>query len=263
MVRRQPHLLSGYGTLIYEFARFCAREGLSTSAIPLRLIKYTAEMMPEHQRDFARTFFGCPVVSEYGTAETGVISFQHPDGSHHVMEDCVYVEYEKDEASGLFRILVTNLHSQSYPLIRYDTGDLVRGDGLGICTCSLPFRVMEDVIGRSSDIVKAPGGRRVHSNIFSYIMKELVKRYDSVEQLRFVQIRLDVIRVEMSLREGTSMGLQDFIRGMIRERIHPDMDVKFEITKHIPRMESGKRRYFVSELDHDPPARVGHHSGLQ
>ena len=48
------------------------------------------------------TTLGCPVVSEYGSAETGIISYQCPRGSHHVSDDTIHLEN-----TGIFSALVS------------------------------------------------------------------------------------------------------------------------------------------------------------
>lgn len=247
IVKRNPKILSGYGTLIYEFAQYLERKHINGSEFNLKAVKYTAEMMYDYQREYIENIFSCPVVSEYGTAETGVVSFQCAKGSNHVMSDCVYVEFEKDPDTGFFRIIVTNLHATGFPIIRYDTGDLVKSDALGKCSCGLPFPIMDEIIGRSSDIVITPEGIRIHSNIFSYIIKELVKKYQVIDQLRFIQKNITEIEVEMV--SGTQdNNIKENIARLIGERISPSIKLTFKKRTDLERTKSGKLRYFISRI---------------
>lgn len=246
IVSKKPPLLSGYGTLIYEFARYVHKQKLDFQRPIMRVIKYTAEMMYDYQRDFASKVFRCPVVSEYGSAETGIVSFQCPQGGHHVMSDCVLVEFKKDNYTGLFRVIVTNLNSYGFPIIRYDTGDLVKTECFSNCSCGLPFPIMNEIIGRSSDIVQTPEGKRVHSNIFSYIIKELMKIYANIDQIRFIQRNVNEIIVEVVAKKEIN-GLKDDIVHLVQERLSPKMQVNFKRTSSLKRSDSRKLRYFVSE----------------
>jgi phenylacetate-CoA ligase len=248
MVRKNPRILSGYGSLIYEFAKYIQNKRLNSRQLHLKLVKYTAEMMFDYQRKFVSELFSCPVVSEYGSAETGIVAFQCPDGKYHVMNDCVCLEFEKDHFTGYYKIIITNLNSYSFPLIRYDTGDLVRSNHLTKCTCGLPFPVMDEIIGRSSDVVMAPDGKRIHSNIFSYIIKELIKKYDNIKQLRFIQTKLDELKVEMLTSLVENELLKVDIANLIHERISSKLRVTFDENYKNERTDTGKLRYFISEL---------------
>lgn len=247
IISKKPSLLSGYGTLIYEFARYVHKQKLDFQRPIMRAIKYTAEMMYDYQKDFASKVFRCPIVSEYGSAETGVVSFQCPQGGHHVMSDCALVEFKKDHHTGLFRVIVTNLNSYGFPIIRYDTGDLVETDIVSNCSCRLPFPIMGEIIGRSSDIVQTPEGTKVHSNIFSYIIKELMKSYGDIDQIRFTQRKVNEIAVEVVAKQDIE-GLKDDIVHLVQERLSPKMQVNFKRTSSLKRADSRKLRYFISEM---------------
>lgn len=58
--------------------------------------------------------FGAKIISEYGAAESGLIAYECPEcGNMHINMENVIVEESEGE------IVVTNLLSRSFPIIRY------------------------------------------------------------------------------------------------------------------------------------------------
>jgi len=66
---------------------------------------------------------------------------------------------------GLFELVGTGFNNVSMPLIRYRCGDLVRpAPAEERCACGRSFPLIEEVVGRVDDSIKAPGralGRRL------------------------------------------------------------------------------------------------------
>lgn len=87
--------------------------------------------------------FGLKILSEYGSAESGLIAFECPEGNMHIAMEHVIVEEEDGE------ILVTNLLSKSFPIIRYRLGDMVElADTDFKCSCGRAHPVILNIAGR-------------------------------------------------------------------------------------------------------------------
>lgn len=54
------------------------------------------------------------------------------------------------------KLLVTVLFSRTQPLIRYEIADRVRMTGQS-CPCGRPLTLIEDIHGRTGDVVYLPG----------------------------------------------------------------------------------------------------------
>jgi phenylacetate-CoA ligase len=108
--------------------------------------------------------WGCHVYDLYGTNEMGSAGFEcrHKNGLH-VMEDCIYLEIVDVEtgepvASGTTgNMVVTILHRDLPPVIRYNVRDLARIKSSDTCECGSSFRRMDKFLGRSDDMVKLRG----------------------------------------------------------------------------------------------------------
>ena len=117
---------------------------------------------PAMQRRLARTW-GVRVIELYGSTETMLLGTSCAQGTLHLEEGLAHCEV-LDEAADVpaagadGRLVVTTLAVEGSPLVRFDTGDLVRP--LPPCACGDPRRGVV-VLGRAADVT-ALGGRRLH-----------------------------------------------------------------------------------------------------
>jgi len=92
----------------------------------------------------------------------GAFECQAQDGLH-IMEDCIFVEIEDVETGkpvadgGTGNMIVTILHRELPPVIRYNIRDLARILSNEPCSCGGCFRRMDKFLGRSDDMVKLRG----------------------------------------------------------------------------------------------------------
>jgi phenylacetate-CoA ligase len=254
MKKYRPKLLSGYSSFLYEFSLFINNNQLNVEPIRPKIIKYTAEMMYDFQRETIEKVFNCPVIGEYGSAEIGVIAYQCAKGNYHVFNDCCILEFEERE-DGLYEIIATNLIARGFPFVRYRTGDLVAKPVNSSCACGLPFPAIEPIIGRSADIVFTPERKRIHSNICSNIIKHLIKGGYSIDRFLFIQESVSQLKVLVSPFEAENLGFQIELTSLVHDKISPAMQVVIKPFSNYEHFEQrGKLRYFISKLkENDTP----------
>jgi phenylacetate-CoA ligase len=160
------------------------------------------------------------------------------------MSDCVFVEFFECpglESNNLKEIVVTDLHSFSFPIIRYRLGDLVKLSEKP-CSCGLPFPTFEKVVGRSSEIFEIDG-KKHHSLLFYYIVKSLGKNCDLV-QFRVVQKSKRGFCYQLCGIEK-NIFLEKEIIAKTKQELGNEINVTFEYPDQMPREASGKLRDFV------------------
>ncbi|UZJ65459.1 hypothetical protein OKW96_04505 [Sphingobacterium sp. KU25419] len=135
--------LEGYSSMIYEVAKIINLTPNAKKPLGIKLIKGTSEKIYDNYHNETIKAFGSKIRSEYGAAEAGLIAFECPEGSMHINSENVLVEIEDGE------ILVTNLVSHSFPIIRYKLGDQVSlaPDNFK-CKCGRQHPVIIDILGR-------------------------------------------------------------------------------------------------------------------
>lgn len=249
--RRRPVFLSGYTSMIYEFAFFLAEQSLDGRELGLKIAKCTSETIHEHQRQLIEKVFGCQVVSEYGSAETGIISFECEHRGHHLMNDCVYVEYV-DEAGNPTkgegaRLLVTDLNNYTLPMIRYEIGDL----GTPVdekCGCGRGLPLIKNIVGRASNIAIGVNDKIYHSIIFYYIMKGFMAKGGGIKQFKVIQEAKDRLTFQIVKAQGFNESKINYIDQKIRSYFGERMGIDYQFAEAIPRDPSGKLKDFETKL---------------
>jgi phenylacetate-coenzyme A ligase PaaK-like adenylate-forming protein len=118
-----------------------------------------------HYRAIARAFPGVPVVSSYGSTETGHVFTQCDRGAFHQNTATCHVDIQPIRPdrgdSRVGRILVSTLDNHWFTLLRFDIGDLARVQSAP-CTCGrTDGLVLESIEGRLRDITFDCTGRVV------------------------------------------------------------------------------------------------------
>jgi phenylacetate-coenzyme A ligase PaaK-like adenylate-forming protein len=124
-----------------------------------------SSLPPALQRRLTRTW-GARVIELYGSTETMLLGTSCPAGTLHLEPALVYAEIldpatgEPAAEGGEGALVVTTLGVEGSPLIRLDTGDVVRR--LPPCPCG-DTRPAILVLGRTGEVVTL-GARRLHTH---------------------------------------------------------------------------------------------------
>ena len=110
--------------------------------------------------------FNVPMVSSYGTTETGYVFMQCEHGKFHQNTGFCRVDFEpfRPEHGGplLGRILVTPLGNPWNYMLRFKTGDLARIDESGSCPCGRDSGIiLSSIEGRGVNLTLTCEGRLV------------------------------------------------------------------------------------------------------
>jgi phenylacetate-coenzyme A ligase PaaK-like adenylate-forming protein len=155
----QPVVLEANPSYLARLARYIEAKGCSVFQPQAVVFTYEYPTLL-HRRQIARVF-RTPLISSYGTTETGYVFMQCEKGLFHQNSDFCQVDFQPlNEAQGgpfLGRILVTPLGNPWCYYLHFDTGDIVQLESSGHCPC-----------GRSSGIIlSALAGRRVNLTLTS------------------------------------------------------------------------------------------------
>lgn len=162
--------LEGYSSMIYETAKIINQNEININA-NLKMIKGTAEKIYDKYQEKVQRAFGKKMISEYGAAEAGIIAFECPKGNMHITMENVIVEEEDNE------IIITNLLSKSFPIIRYKLGDYIKINTEKQCSCGMKHYIIEDVLGRVGNLIYGKTNRYPSLTLY-YIFKNLAINHD-------------------------------------------------------------------------------------
>jgi len=128
LIRRRPHVISGYPTALEILAGALGAQALraSPTAFSSSLVATRGELLGETTRRAIESAFGCRVGDFYNCEEVGNVAWECPRDPKtlHVNTDACIVEIVDSEGNPLpagveGRVLVTNLYNCTMPFIRY------------------------------------------------------------------------------------------------------------------------------------------------
>ncbi|XAG87473.1 hypothetical protein MRN67_14465 [bacterium 19CA01SA08] len=236
---RKIEWIHGYPSVISELAHL-ALENNYRLDYKVKSITLGAESLSANQARVIESFFGVRPKQHYGLAESVAnLSQKSNDAQLHVDEDFAYVEFiPVDGSEGLSRIVGTNFTNKSFPLFRYDTGDLASG----LNENTFP-RVVRDIDGRKEDYVLLPNGSKVGR--LDHIFKDAVY----VDEAQIVQLEDFSLEVKLVVNQAWDDDIHfPELEGEFRERLGRDIKIVLNKVESIERTKSGKLRFVISKV---------------
>jgi phenylacetate-CoA ligase len=177
LIKWKPKFLRGYASSIYLLAKYAMKYNIKLNHI--EAILTASEKLTSEYRKFIENAFKAKVFDHYGQAE--ITAMFHEWNDHDGLNNLEYyghVELIKTNKNNIYKLIATNLHNNVMPLIRYDTGDLVKINKIIKKNEKCNFLKVSEIIGRESDFLKkANGGLIPSTNFYSYFakIKEIIK----------------------------------------------------------------------------------------
>jgi phenylacetate-CoA ligase len=245
----EPKCIFGYPSTIALFCELASQQGFDLSKSGIKVVFSTAEVLYDHYRKTISNAFGkVPVVDGYGSREGGFISHECPEGSMHVLDQNVIVEYlhgDKPVGPGEDgEIVVTHLDNWAMPFIRYRTGDVAQFDTRK-CPCGRHLSIMNKIQGRTTDFIVSPDGRWQHGLSLIYVIRDI----PGVADFKIIQEAVDDIKVLLKIHKTLfpEEGKRQIIEGF-KKRMGHMVNVDIEMVDEIKKDASGKYRYVVSKV---------------
>jgi phenylacetate-CoA ligase len=230
--------LNGYSSMIYEIAKRINKDEKLKREINLSFIKGTSEKIYNVYQEEAVIAFGRKIISEYGSAEAGIIAFECPMGNMHINMETVIVEEVDKE------IVVTNLVSKSFPVIRYRLGDYITLDKATICACGRKSYILKDITGRVGKKIYGMLNEYPSLTLY-YIFKNLAINHKIILNYQVEQRKRGelIFKLEQSLNDKQNQILVNEIKKYFKN----DINVTFETGVHF-KSEQMKQKDFISYL---------------
>lgn len=243
--RWQPDAIVGYTNPLYELARLIEKDPRLSLRVPSVLC--AAEKVHAVQREAIAAAFDAEVFDTYGSREFMLIAAECEahEGLHVSMENLIVEVVDEGglpvEEGGTGRLVITDLHNLGMPFIRYEIGDLARFTRRQ-CSCGRGLQLLEDIVGRTLDVIRTPAGRVVPGEFFPHLMKE----FPDIQRFQVVQERLE--RVRLLLMGTPSAETELAIRDKVSATLGEDMELSIEAVTEIPLTATGKHRVTISRL---------------
>jgi phenylacetate-CoA ligase len=236
--RWRPHCLVAYAGALGQLAEFIL-EGGQRANYPTRCLVTGAEKLLLRHRAMIESAFQLPVHERYGGRDTGCIAFQlEPARSRDFEVDWANLFVEPESEKRYSPILITKLHGDGMPMLRYRIGDL--GQFPAGSRPGHPVFELAEVLGREVDRIWLPNGHWLHGAQMPHLLRDYPVREFMFRQTRDYSVELNIV-------PGEGFGDESF-RGIISTVAAnlPGLEFSLRIRDTIPRTQSNKYRPVVS-----------------
>jgi phenylacetate-CoA ligase len=206
---------------------------------------------------------GSRVHNKYGSRECGDMACECEAGGLHVFSNRVAIEAVDDRGTPLApgqpgRLLITLLANRSFPLIRYEIGD-VGCLSEAHCSCGRPFPLMEGVEGRTIEFLTDTSGGYVSPVFIRHLVgvvhnPGVFRRYQMAQLTgRSYELALEP---EPGAGEDSIRPLHELLIRDLRAVLGEDAQITIRQTERIAEQPSGKFLHTINKTrprDEDPP----------
>jgi phenylacetate-CoA ligase len=226
-----------YGLHIAEEAK---NMGIDPTTLGIERMLCAGEPMPTATRKRLEEAFHCHVFDHIGGTEPcGWAGMCEAQDGLHVIEPFFLVEIldretlQKEVEEGEIGVaVVTPLGRRSFPLVRFNTKDLVI-KGKETCACGRTSRKIKEVVGRTDDL------RKVRGVLFSPTTVEEVirKDFEEIEEFEIVVERrglMDMIMLRAEANPKLPVSAIESTKNRLLERLKVATNLTFHVIMEPP-----------------------------
>ena len=143
----------------------------------------------------------------------------------------------------MYRLIGTQLKNNLFPLIRYDTGDLIKHDPKETCKCGRRARVIKAVLGRNDDYIVLDDNRKIGR--LDHIFKDSL----NISEAQFVQKEMGSSLLYIVRNKNyTYLDEQNIIKN-VKEKLGDDFQLKIKYVDKIKKTLNGKLKQVVNLIN--------------
>ncbi len=242
--KKKKSFLGGYASSLFVLAEIA--EG---QKIKLKSAVSWGDKLFDHYKKKIETVFSCRVYETYGTGEGLMLGAQKDLDYLYIMDPYFIVEILDDNGNEVVdgeigHVVVTSLIHKTMPLIRYKVGDLAikLPSNLYPLKQDLALGLFQKIIGRETDIITTPSGRKliVHSftGVFEYFSE--IKQFQVVQKKNDTAITINYIE-GMNFRNKVLKDIHEKLNHLANEQLM----ITFNQVYEIKNSKSGKPQIVV------------------
>lgn len=240
LTRWKPACVIAYASALGQLAEYVLQKGYRPNYPTHCFITGAEKLWPQH-REAIQKAFSRPAHERYGARDAGGIAFQFEPWRTLDFEidwTNTFVEPETDDLES--PILVTKLHADAMPMIRYRVGDVGRFPEFS--KPGHPTFILHEVIGRIADRIWLPDGGWITGLQIPHMMKDY-----PVKEFVFAQRADYSIEIRIVPKDGFAEEHRNSILKTVAANL-PGVSISIEIVQNIERAAANKWRPVVSEI---------------
>ena len=233
--RKHIHYIYGYASSIFLLAKYVEENHLE-STIRIKACFPTSEILTETYRSTMERVFGCVVSNMYGAHDGGIVAHDIR-GGFKVGYNCI-VQVEDGSQAG--PALLTDITSTAFPFIRYKLGDELKlGKGY---SDYFNGQVLDDVIGRTSDVIELENGRVLTGPGFTVLFSKL-----DVQGYRIYKSGPLELTVEIVKGKGFTDAQEELVVGTMHKHAGDDCAIVIKYADKLVNRANGKNLFFLND----------------
>lgn len=233
--KKKIRFIYGYASSIYLLAKYAQAHN---EALSVHACFPTSEVLTDQFRKTIHETFRCEIMDSYGAHDGGITAFASEDGFFEVGYNCL-ARIENPNKPGQGPALLTDLFNYAMPLINYKLGDEIQIDTSKNKDYPYNGQIINNVLGRTSDIIQLENGRTLTGPGFTILFKDLPVEHYCIEKNGGNSIKCSVVKLP-----SFEYHHEDIIRSTFKKQMGEDTNFTIEYTNEIRLTKSGKRKYF-------------------
>jgi phenylacetate-CoA ligase len=246
------YYIAGYPSYIARLAREIDEQGVQLESYP-KVVFVSSETMTPLEAEQITRGFRCPTMVEYASFEFLLMAIQCPDNPNvlHVNSESILLEIVTEEGRPADlgergRVIITDLHNYVMPFIRYEIGDTAIAGGR--CPCGRGLPTLERIEGRTSEYIRTPMGRIITSGLLGHMLFVRRDLMSPIVEYQAIQTDPDKVILRLVPSERFDHNTEPALRSALHELLGREMDVEFDVVKHIQKEPNGKRLVIKSQV---------------
>jgi phenylacetate-CoA ligase len=244
--RFQPAFVHGYPSSLYLVAKFILDNNIELNFLP-KMIATASETTLDFQRASIEEAFKTKLFIWYGNTEFCGHITECINGKLHIQPYHSHVRILHNDGTEAKpgeegSIVATNFTNTTFPLINYDTKDIVRISKNQSCPCQRGGLIVDYISGRIEDYIITPEGRYVGR------LDHLFKDARHVRNAQIVQSSINSINIRIEREPEYNQRVEQTIFQEAVNRLGDKMEILFEYVDEIPKNSNGKFSFIVQNL---------------
>jgi phenylacetate-CoA ligase len=236
----QPACIVAYAAALGALAEYLHAHGAAPNYPDLCFVTGAEKLLPHH-REIIESVFQKPVHERYGSRDVGYIGYQiEPWRTLDFAIDWANLLLEPETGEPTSAILITKLHADGMPMIRYRIGDL--GSFPSDSKPGHPSFTLQEVLGRDTDRIWLRNGRWITGLQMPHLLKDF-----AIQEFQFVQQSDYSIDLSIVPHDGFC----DRSRQSILAALGPNLEnlpVNILLVDRIERTKANKWRPVISHV---------------
>lgn len=236
-----PDCIVAYAAALGQFAEFLKENNIRPQNYPrICFVTGAEKLYPEHRKAIEEVF-GKPVHERYGGRDFGGVAIQtNPRENLDFEIDWAWALVEPEKAEENSSILVTKLHADGMPMIRYRVGDIGKfplGSQPGH-----PVFLLQEVVGRELDRIWLPDGKWISGAQLPHLLKSCAVR-------EFMFVQNEDYNVELQIVPKNDFGEKQ--KQEILQTIGANLKgikITLNLLEKIPRTKANKWRPVITKV---------------